>query len=543
MIEILKEETLEEKEKRKLTEKKQTVSEKQGRKKEQKKEYKKSDRELQIPKNIRQVGDAGEDIKVYFEDYVMTYIKQQAALGKEKEEILILYGDKRKIYGRTYYFVSGAMKGEDVNSCLYPILFNQEDWKKINEMAAEFFSGLSVLGWALLCEDKELGLEQRIVETHQEFFSENQPVFLEYSKADKEEKIFIYQGGEMLHQPGHYIYYDRNEKMQNYMIKEKDNIDKVEEESVDHAARQFRMVVQAKQEEKRRKRTSFLLYSTAIVLAMVVILIGITLLGNYEKMDNMEKVLYQMVDHTNENGEQMDNMEEKLDAMEVNKSIASSEMSQVENNELDNIKSNQETVAQETIQQAVDVETIQTDSNTADMQIPEKQIIDDGSTEIVINTDSNQNENAKTEILPSENVETDQTPEPASDQNETVEKKQDEEKNSTQSAESNDETDDIQTDDAKTDDAKAVDAEADNAQTVDAKTDDAKKDDAKTDDAETDEGQAAANQVYEIQKGDTLEKINRKFFGNENRIKEICQLNHIENQDNICYGEKIILPQ
>ena len=48
MIEILKEETLEEKEKRKLTEKKQTVSEKQGRKKEQKKEYKKSDRERSL---------------------------------------------------------------------------------------------------------------------------------------------------------------------------------------------------------------------------------------------------------------------------------------------------------------------------------------------------------------------------------------------------------------------------------------------------------------------------------------------------------------
>ena len=53
---------------------------------------------------------------------------------------------------------------------------------------------------------------------------------------------------------------------------------------------------------------------------------------------------------------------------------------------------------------------------------------------------------------------------------------------------------------------------------------------------------AVEYQTYTIQKGDTLERINYLFYGTQNRIKEICELNQIENRDNIRYGEKIILP-
>ena len=43
------------------------------------------------PKNIRQIGVTLPTDKIYIEDYVMTYIKQQAAFGKEQEDILIFY--------------------------------------------------------------------------------------------------------------------------------------------------------------------------------------------------------------------------------------------------------------------------------------------------------------------------------------------------------------------------------------------------------------------------------------------------------------------
>ena len=139
-----------------------------------------------LPRNIRQIGDLSGDMRVYIEDYVKTYIKQLAAYGSQKEEALILYGSQEQIEDTCCYFVSGAVKVAEINSPLYNILFNQEDWKKINEEAALFFPSLSVLGWALLSMDEEFSSGYRVKATEEEFFGRQQPVFIEYSKTEKE---------------------------------------------------------------------------------------------------------------------------------------------------------------------------------------------------------------------------------------------------------------------------------------------------------------------------------------------------------------------
>lgn len=49
--------------------------------------------------------------------------------------------------------------------------------------------------------------------------------------------------------------------------------------------------------------------------------------------------------------------------------------------------------------------------------------------------------------------------------------------------------------------------------------------------------------TYEVSKGDTLYGICVRFYGDLSRAKEICELNGIENKDNILYGQKILLPE
>lgn len=514
MIEILKEESLEEREKRNVVDKQQMAVKKQDKKSVDKKR----EREPQLPKNIRQVGDAGEHTKVYFEDYVMTYIKQQAAFGKEREDVLILYGDKRRIYGKMYYFISGAIKVEEVNSCLHQILFNQEDWKRINDIAGQFFADSSVLGWALLCEAEELELKTRVLETQEEFFGEEQPVFMEYAKAEKEENVYLYQMGVMHPQNGHYIYYDKNEKMQNYMIHEKENVEKVEEESVDHAARQFRMVVQEKQEEKKRKRTSLLLYSTAITLAIVVMLIGITLLGNYEKMENMEKVLYEMADDTTQKDTPVDTIDDKLNAIETNKSIALSELSGQQDSE---IAADQEMNISQTTGQGTD---------QAGQVQPEQSAEPELTQPDTTQPDTAQPETAQQQNVQTETTETANVAEPATEVAAVSEPQTSQEAAVEATSTTTGET---QEQAAQTENNETTVTPAEETQTASSPVTETPTEDAPA---------AVEYQTYEIKRGDTLEKINRLFYGTKNRIKEICELNQIENQDNICYGEKIILP-
>ena len=523
MIEILKEESLEEREMRRTTAAQQMAV----RKKE--KQNGVADKASLLPKNIRQVGDVGKHTKVYFEDYVMTYIKQQAAFGKDREDILIFYGDKREIDGETYYFVSGALMVEEVNSCLYPILFNQEDWKGINECARQFFSGFAVLGWALLCEGEDLELKTRILETHEEFFGEEQPVFMEYSKVEKEEKVYLYRRGKMHLQTGHYIYYDKNEKMQNYMIYEKGNVEKVEEESVDHAARQFRMVVQEKQEEKKRKRTSFLLYSTALTLAVVVMLIGITLLGNYEKMENMENILYEMADDTTKKEYTLNTVDDALNEKGITNNNVQSEL-EVQEEDDDSLEQKQDVfnnetqehekanlVNQETLSQTGEMQP-QTEEKNVDSMAVEKSV-----EEIQLEQQSEENESQSQE----ENVQSSAGQETGEQENSGQE-------------------DDNQVVGEQNIEAQTIENQEINSQEVEKqKIEESIKGDGMTEmvsEQEIVEEVSPEYQTYIIKKGDTLEKINYMFYGSENRIKEICELNHIENQDNICYGEKIILP-
>lgn len=75
----------------------------------------------------------------------------------------------------------------------------------------------------------------------------------------------------------------------------------------------------------------------------------------------------------------------------------------------------------------------------------------------------------------------------------------------------------------------------------------------KTDEDEksgTDTGEKASQEAfarnfaeyYQIEKGDTLCNISIKVYGDASRVKEICEINKIDDPDNIKYGQKIFLP-
>lgn len=57
-----------------------------------------------------------------------------------------------------------------------------------------------------------------------------------------------------------------------------------------------------------------------------------------------------------------------------------------------------------------------------------------------------------------------------------------------------------------------------------------------------DAGAEVSPERYEVQPGDTLASISRKFYGTDQRIEEICNLNDISDGDYIQVGEIILLP-
>jgi len=98
--------------------------------------------------------------------------------------------------------------------------------------------------------------------------------------------------GILRRQRGYHIFYERNEAMQRYMVETGDG-ESVDEKELfeDRAAKNFRTLVQEKKELSGQKRIMTFLYTASTFLVMVVLVIGITLINNYEKMEGLEMTL------------------------------------------------------------------------------------------------------------------------------------------------------------------------------------------------------------------------------------------------------------
>lgn len=65
---------------------------------------------MELPKNITQIGETDKNSKIYMEDYVVSYIKQQNKKTAGKQLGVALYGRENREENVCYYFVYGACK-------------------------------------------------------------------------------------------------------------------------------------------------------------------------------------------------------------------------------------------------------------------------------------------------------------------------------------------------------------------------------------------------------------------------------------------------
>ena len=396
-------------------------------------------KEGRLPKNIRQVGQVSGSQKVYLEDYVITYLKQIPA-PEESMRVIILYGKKEMMGDELCWFVNGAV-GAEKDFFMEKTVIDQESWQKVNDMAGRFFPELSVLGWAIVGNEPTKEIEDQILRTQKQFFRPDQKLYFEYNTEDKEEYIYLYEKGKMRLQSGYYIYYERNECMQNYMVSLRAAERHPEEYEPDRAAHRFREVTGEKKQEMQKRRSATLMTCVSLVLMMVIMVIGITMLNNYEKMQSMEQVLYQI-------SGKIDNSSQTESFQAGETVIAAADM-------------------QEAAGEDVSVPSEEPPENSAESEETVEEIVEETAEDEAAEEEPEQESSEEPEEEPEQNAE------------------------------------DI----------------PENTETI-----------------------AQQQTTYVIQKGDTLAKICMQFYGNLSNMDEICEINNIENKDNILYGQKILLP-
>lgn len=244
-----------------------------------------------LPKNIRQVGERDQVVKLYIEDYVNTYLKRLYPAGGQDLRVGLLLGEIRTEEGIPFLFIDGALEMEQVTREGEKVEFTEEAWKKAYQVMEQMFPHRSVQGW-LLCGAPGCALSPLDYwKQHGQYFSgKNQLMYLN-SGLEGEEAIYTASEDGFYKLRGYSIYYERNQMMQDYMVSRKD-ARRVESGTRDMVIQDFRDRMEERKQSVGHARSAIgLLGGTCSVLAVLVLAGGLVMFGNYRKMKDMEAVI------------------------------------------------------------------------------------------------------------------------------------------------------------------------------------------------------------------------------------------------------------
>lgn len=257
--------------------------------KDEKQEAKGSEGMFSVPKNIRQIGQAGENYRIYMEDYAYTFLKKKAGAVNEGQDggcLAVLTGESKWIGGVTYIFIRGALAVENAEISAEHIDFTEEMWKGIHEELKKYFEGQEIAGWFFAARSLSMETTDLFQRVHLRHFGGGEKVLMLMDPAEQEEAFFRYENNFLVRQTGYYLYYEKNPQMQTYMLEKIPDISGAEQETVqDDAVKAFRRIIGKKKTEEpaeAEEKPSVFSYAATACLVMAVAAVGIRFYQNYQ---------------------------------------------------------------------------------------------------------------------------------------------------------------------------------------------------------------------------------------------------------------------
>lgn len=327
----------------------------------------------QLPKNVRQIGEVSGIKKIFIEDYVYTYLNQYANSDKENPQIAILLGKYYKHKNEKILLISASVKTNNYSNEKNEIELTNETWAYIYEKAKEFFEEYEILGWMFSHPGYSIGITENIEKIHVNNFIESNKALMIIDPVEKENAFYIYEQNRLKYQTGYYIYYERNERMHKYMLKNPIIIKKENPEPEEEVLINYKKHLQNRRQEVYHKRLINMLYVASGTLVVIVLVIGIALLNNYDKMRNLEVAMSNLTnDFMNKDNKQVQDI--NIQGGENNKVIEDINNTTMENNDkLNNQQEDKKNEEKQILQQNnFTIETETTQSNEYIHYIVEK---------------------------------------------------------------------------------------------------------------------------------------------------------------------------
>ncbi|MBS5385744.1 MAG: LysM peptidoglycan-binding domain-containing protein [Clostridiales bacterium] len=255
--------------------------------------------ERQIPKNVRQIGNVSDSPKIYVEDYVDTFFTQLCEKAEEGPVGAFLIGDMQKTEEDEYVYIYGAVRIHDLKLSGKDYVIDEDTWKKAYEDCKQYFEDGEMLGWFVAHAGVPLTPEHSTIKLHKKSFPKKNTIFIMKDPVEKDEVYYVHKLNDLMEIGGHYTYYEKNPCMQNYMISARKKNGVCASETVeDRAAKDFRSLVRSREEKQQQKKTNRMIYAVSACLVLVVIIMGVTMVNNFDKMKSVQTTLNNLADVT-----------------------------------------------------------------------------------------------------------------------------------------------------------------------------------------------------------------------------------------------------
>ena len=234
-----------------------------------------------MPRNVRQIGLANGNYRIYVEDYVYTFLKRLSEEEKEQGKAAVLTGEIKWTVDMTCVFVKGALAADEMEVTAEHIDFSEEIWQRLQENKEKYFPDQEIVGWFFAQHQVAVEITDLLVKTHLRYFG-GEKILILMEPVERDEAFFRYDGGTMVKVEGYYIYYEKNSQMQTYMIERNQNAGPETSEKVeDKAVRNFRKIIDSKKpEEREEEKTSVFSYAATVCLALAVLATGVAFFQN-----------------------------------------------------------------------------------------------------------------------------------------------------------------------------------------------------------------------------------------------------------------------
>ena len=240
-----------------------------------------------LPENIRQIGETNGSLKIYIEDYVMTYI-HQIFTEKQEKAVVVFLGKKGREQAAGCVFIYGAIQVQcDIMEGPKGLTANK--WNQVYEEMNECFPGAQMLGWGCGVSMWNSRADVSVKQIHGKFFSENGKMLYVTDMSEKEEKIFVWNSGGLSEQPGFVVYYEKNPQMQEYMLRGKGR-KSIEAAYKDDVTENMRTVIKEKDDVKVIK-TKHIGYATVAAMFIMLIAVGGLLHKSLDKIKYLEETV------------------------------------------------------------------------------------------------------------------------------------------------------------------------------------------------------------------------------------------------------------